>query len=144
MTHTNQLPDHVRMGLRYVRRELLMIRTIPARPYSIVCRERKNLLALKVECSKAKQSNGYHQVTGVMAACWTKHTAANEHQMHWKTMAAELGSEHLCCNRTRQSFSFHWYLNFDMMRRAPLRIADFRAVWLHRQLPWVWQRTSWS
>ena len=43
----------------------------------------------------------------------TKHTAANCQQMHWKTMAAELGSQHLCCNRTRQFLYLHGCLNFN-------------------------------
>ena len=34
-------------------------------------------------------------------------------KMHWKMMAVELGSEHLCCNHTKQFLCLHWYLNFD-------------------------------
>ena len=58
-----------------------------------------------------------------MAVCWTKHAAVSWHQMHWKTMAAELGSGHPCCAAvpvppppvpdTRQ------------VRRAPLRRTEF-------------------
>ena len=47
-----------------------------------------------------------------MAACWTD-TAANWDQIHWKTRAVELGSEPLCCNRTRQSLYLHWSSNSD-------------------------------
>ena len=32
-----------------------------------------------------------------MAVCWTKYAAVSWHQMHWKTVAAELGSGHACC-----------------------------------------------
>ena len=33
--------------------------------------------------------------------------------MNWKTLAVESGSEHLCCNHTRQFLHHHWCLNFD-------------------------------
>ena len=47
------------------------------------------------------------------AACWTKHAATNQHRVHWKTTAVDLGSELLCCNHTWQSLHLHWFLNFD-------------------------------
>ena len=70
------------------------------------------LLALQVEWRKPEHSYGCRQASDGLAACWTKHRAANQHQTHWKTMAAESGSERLCCNHMRQFLYLHWCPNF--------------------------------
>ena len=76
---------------------------------------------------KPEQSNGCRPANNELAACWTKHRAANKHQMHWKTMAAESGSESLCCSHMRQFLYLHWCPNFgkcDERRYAELTLSS--------------------
>ena len=59
-------------------------------------------------------------------------------------MAVELGSEHPCCNHTRQFLYLHWCPNNGQVRQALLRRADFEDFCSTGTCLGCANRKSWS